>query len=85
MPFIDQYSLVVGELGKLFDGCSRPEANRQFALLVIQSKIARSKSDGKTGYVVQELRNRKGISTGRIVKEICEKPPTWTKEGRGSI
>jgi len=26
----------------------------------------------KAGYVVQELRNRKGISTGRIVKEICE-------------
>ena len=47
MPFIDQYSLVVGELGKVFDGCSRPEANRQFALFVIQSKIARSKSDGK--------------------------------------
>jgi hypothetical protein len=46
-PFIDQYSLVVGELGKVFDGCSRPEANRQFALFVIQSKIARSKSDGK--------------------------------------
>jgi hypothetical protein len=46
MPFIDQYSLVVGELGKVFDGCSRPEANRQFALFVIQSKIARSKSDG---------------------------------------
>ena len=55
MPFIDQYSLVVGELGKVFDGCSRPEANR------------------------------KGISTGRIVKEICEKPPTWIKEGRDSI
>ena len=35
----------------------------------------------KAGYVVQELRNRKGISTGRIVKEICEKPPTWIKEG----
>ena len=46
-PFIDQYSLVVGELGKVFDGCSRLEANRQFALFVIQSKIARSKSDGK--------------------------------------
>lgn len=46
-PFIDQYSLVVGELGKVFDGRSRPEANRQFALFVIRSIFARSKSDGK--------------------------------------
>jgi hypothetical protein len=39
----------------------------------------------KVGYVVQELRNRKGISTARILKEICETPPTWIKQGRGSI
>jgi len=71
MPFIDQYSLVVGELGKVFDGCSRPEANRQFALFVIQSKIARSKSDGKP---VTLFKNYEIVreSTGRIVKEICE-------------
>jgi len=48
MSFIDQYSLVVGERGKVFDGCSRKEANRQFARFVIQSKLARFKSDGKS-------------------------------------
>jgi len=37
MPFIDQYSLVVGELGKVFDRCSRPEANRQLAVLQLWS------------------------------------------------
>jgi hypothetical protein len=85
MPCIDEYSLVVGELGKVFDGCSRPKANRQFALFVYSIKNRQIQIGWKAGYVVQELRNRKGISTGRIVKEICEKPPTWIKEGRGSI
>jgi hypothetical protein len=38
----------------------------------------------KVGYVVQELRNRKGISIARTLKEICEKSPTRIKEGSGS-
>jgi hypothetical protein len=35
----------------------------------------------KVGYVVQELRNHKRISSARIVNEIFEKFPIWIKTG----
>jgi len=44
---IDQYSLVVGGLGKVYDGASRSEALRQFRLFIVQSRNARSKSVGE--------------------------------------
>jgi hypothetical protein len=43
---IDQYSLVVGCLGNVYDGESRSEALRQFRLFMIKSRNARSKSAG---------------------------------------
>jgi hypothetical protein len=58
MSFTDQYSLVVGERGKVFDGCSRkkPIASSRRLLFITNRQI---QIGWKVGYVVQELRNRK--------------------------
>ena len=42
----NEYSLVVGRLGKVYDGYSRSEALRQFRLFMIESRNARSNSAG---------------------------------------
>jgi len=64
----DQYRLVIGGVGIVYDGESRSEAQTRFHF------------DSKVGYVVQELRNPKRIPL-LILNEFFDKPPTWIKRG----
>jgi hypothetical protein len=57
----DQYRIVVGRVGMVFDGNGKSEANHQLTLFVMQSKDVKCQSVEEP-VMLFKLRNRKEVS-----------------------